>query len=52
MDATLGLIKCAKNLYEKANKNLKLAQKRYKKDYDRRVRFATIYRVGDYIFLD
>lgn len=52
MYSRLKLIKLATDPHEEADKNLRLAQKRYKNDYDRRVRFVPIFRIGDYIFLN
>lgn len=39
-------------LMEEADKNLKLAQKRYKQHYDLHIQFAPIFPVGDSMFLD
>lgn len=52
MYAKLYLIKRALGLFQGADKNLRPSQKRYKKDHDRRDRFAPIFLVADYIFLD
>lgn len=46
------LVKLATNLYQKADKNDRLAHRWHKKDYDRPVCFSNISRVGDYVFLD
>lgn len=51
MYARLEFIKRATDLRQKADKSLSLAQRRYKKDYESLVRFAPIFRVGDYVFL-
>lgn len=47
---TVELLKRATDLRQETDKNLRLAQKRYKKDYDGRVRFTPIFRVDDYVF--
>lgn len=44
-------IEYATDLHQDDHKNLCLVQKQYKRDHDRRVRQAAIFRVGDYIFL-
>lgn len=46
------LSKRGTDLCQEADQNLKPAQKRYKKYYDRRVGFAPIFCVGEYVFLD
>lgn len=51
MYAGLELNKRARELPPNADKILKLAQRWYKKDCNRHFRFATIFCVGDYIFL-
>lgn len=48
----LELIKPSIDLRQDAVKNLRLAQRRYKRDYDQLVRLESILLVGDYIFLD
>lgn len=48
----LELSKRATDLCEEADKSLQLTQKRYKKDNNRRVRFAPIFLVSDHIFLE
>lgn len=40
------------DLVQRTSENLGLVQSWYKKDYDRCARFARIFRVGAYIFLD
>lgn len=52
MSARNYLVKRATELRQGADKNLQLAQRRYRKDYDRRVCLAIIFRVGGYVFLD
>lgn len=43
---TLELIKRATNLYQNTDKNFRLAQKLYKKDYDGRIRSILYFRAG------
>lgn len=52
MYARLQLIKPDLDFRQEADKYLRLVQRRYKKDYDSRVRFAAILRIGGYVFLD
>lgn len=52
MYAWPGLVKDATGLRKEADKNQKLAERRYKKDHDRCVFFALIIRTGEYAFLD
>lgn len=40
------------DLCQDADKNVGMALRRYKKDYDRRVHFVPIFPVDDYIYLD
>lgn len=49
--ARLELIRKVMYLRQEAEKILRLVQRRYKKDYERRVCIAPIFRVGDYFFL-
>lgn len=51
MYATRELMKRSTDLRQKPDKHLRLAQRRYKEDYARRVRFAPIFPIGDYVFL-
>lgn len=51
-NTTLELIKCSTKCWQEAYKSLKLNQSRYKKNYDRCVRFVVIFRVGSMVFLD
>lgn len=51
MYAQLKLIKRAKALCQEADKNLGLAQRRYKMDYDCLVRFVDTFGVEDYVFM-
>lgn len=46
------LIKLAKELHGQADKRLWVTRKGYTKDYDRRVRFATIFLAEHYVLLD
>lgn len=50
MYATLELIRRETDLRCQADKNLRLAQRPYKKDHDRHHRFVSTIRVGDYNF--
>lgn len=52
MYASLELIKDGTELCQEAGKSPKLAHRRYKKEYDRRVRLVPILRFGNYVFLD
>lgn len=52
MYSRLELIKQAIDLRHEADKNMRLAERRYKKNYDQRIRFTPIFRVGDFVFLD
>lgn len=52
MYARLELNKSTTDPHQDPNKNLRLAQKRYKIDYDLRASFAHTFCVGDYAFLD
>lgn len=46
------LRKCSTKLQQEDEKNQKLAQGRYKMDYDRRVRFYLMFLVGEFDFLN
>lgn len=50
--ARLDLIRRATSLCREIEKNFKLPQKRYKLHHDCPVRFATIFKEGDEVFLD
>lgn len=52
MHARLEIIKRTTDLRQEADKNLRPKEKRHKKDYDRLVRFALVFRAGDHPFLD
>lgn len=52
MYARLKLIKRATDVRQEADKNLRLELRQYKNDYSRRIRFAPVFLVGDYIFLN
>lgn len=52
MSARLGLFRLAKDPHQRFEKTLRLAQWLYKKDYDRSVCFAPIFRILDYVVLD